>query len=138
MHEQIRLGEGGDDPQQQLRVIGGVRRPGRVPAGGLGQLAAHLAVQRSHPPGHHIRPRPLAVGDRLQHLGGPPQPGVRIVERTGLCEEALEGHGVGRHQQQRPRAAETDQPLTVNLAEDRLVGEVGGAGHTLKIPHTNC
>ncbi len=124
--QQRRVDDRGEDPQQQHRVVGGVRRAGREAPGGLGQLAAHAAVHGADAPGQAVGLGARAERDRVHHLGGAGQPLVGLVERAGVGEEAREGDRMGRLEQQRPRARHADRELAMDPADHRGIGEVAG------------
>ena len=127
--EQRGVDDRGEDPQQQLRVVGRVGRAGREVARRLGELAADAAVHGADAPGQAVGRGARAEGDRVHDLGGAGQALVGLVERAGVREEAGEGHRVGRLQQQRARAGEADHELAVDPADHRVVGEVGRVGN---------
>ena len=97
-------------------------------AGGRGELAAHAAVHGANAPGQAVGRGARAEGDRVHDLGGAGEPLVGLVERAGVGEEAGEGDGMGRLEQQRARPGEADHELAMDPADHRVVGEVARRG----------
>jgi hypothetical protein len=118
----------GHDPQRQRRVVRRIGRPGGEAPGGLAQLAPDRTVHGAHAARGLLGLRLVAEADQSEHAGRALQALVRGLQRTGVGEEAGEGHRVGRLHEQRSRAGQPDHLLALDPAQHRFVGEEG-LGH---------